>query len=213
VINIVIADDQALVRSGIRMILNDELDMTVVGEASSGREAVAVARRTSPTVVIMDVRMPDGDGILATRQLTSAGPLPRVLILTTFDVEDAVFQALCAGASGFLLKDAPEDRLISAIRMVADGSSVFAPTATRQVVEAFAQKGSPIGVGGQELLTEREVDVVRELSRGCSNIEIAQALYLTENTVKSHVAHILLKLGLRDRVQIVVWAYQRRIAA
>ena len=211
-ITVVIADDQPLVRSGLRMILSGQPGIEVVGEAANGRLVLDVVARTRPDVVVMDVRMPELDGIAATRQLTRMEGGPRVLVLTTFDVDDVVYDALCAGASGFLLKDAPEERLISAITIIADGSSVFAPTATRRVVEEFAARRRPDPAGLVAELTGRELDVVKELAKGLSNSEIARSLYVTENTVKTHIAGILLKLGLRDRVQVVVWAYQNRVA-
>lgn len=211
-ITVVIADDQPLVRSGLKMILSGQPDIHVVGEASNGRVVLDVVARTRPDVVVMDVRMPEMDGITATRKLTEAGSPPAVLVLTTFDVDDVVYDALCAGASGFLLKDAPEERLISAIRIVADGSSIFAPTATRRLIEEFADRRPPITNGSVTDLTERELEVVKELAKGLSNTEIAANLFVTENTVKTHIARILLKLGLRDRVQAVVWAYQHHVA-
>jgi DNA-binding NarL/FixJ family response regulator len=211
VITVVIADDQPLVRSGLKMILSSQPGIDVVGEASNGRDVLDIVARTRPDVVVMDVRMPEMDGITATRKLTEAGSSPRVLVLTTFDVDDVVYNALCAGASGFLLKDAPEERLISAIRIVADGSSIFAPTATRRLIEEFADRRPPITNGSATDLTERELQVVKELAKGLSNTEIAANLFVTENTVKTHIARILLKLGLRDRVQAVVWAYQHKV--
>jgi DNA-binding NarL/FixJ family response regulator len=211
-ITIVIADDQPLVRSGLKMILSSEPDMKVVGEAANGREALDVVAGSQPDVVVMDVRMPDMDGISATRELTRHTNGPKVLVLTTFDADDAVYDALCAGASGFLLKDAPEERLISAIHIVADGSSVFAPAATQRLIREFADRTPPTTHEQVSELTERELDVIKELARGLSNAEIARNLFVTENTVKTHVARILMKLGLRDRVQAVVWAYQHRLA-
>jgi len=210
-IRVVIADDQALVRSGLKMILGTEKDIDVVGEAANGRQVLEVAARTSPDVVVMDVRMPEMDGITATRELAQLADAPRILVLTTFEVEDVVYEALCAGASGFLLKDAPEQRLIDAIRIIADGSSVFAPHATRRLIEEFAHRGQPNAQPPVATLTERELDVVKELAKGLSNAEIAQSLFVTENTVKTHISRILVKLGLRDRVQAVVWAYHHRI--
>jgi DNA-binding NarL/FixJ family response regulator len=208
VISVVIADDQPLVRSGLRMILSTESEIEVVGEAENGRAVLAVAAATKPDVVIMDVRMPEMDGITATRELAKMQGAPKILVLTTFDVDDVVYDALCAGASGFLLKDAPEERLVQAIRIIAEGSSVFAPRATRRLIEEFTHR-RPIGVDQQVPdLTERELEVLRQLAKGLSNAEIGTALFVTENTVKSHVARILLKLGVRDRVQAVVWAYQ-----
>jgi DNA-binding NarL/FixJ family response regulator len=208
----VIADDQALLRSGLRMILATEPDIEVDGEAANGRQVLEIVADTHPDVVVMDVRMPELDGIAATRELTRSGGGPKVLVLTTFDVDDVVYEALCAGASGFLVKDASEERLLAAIRIVADGSSVFAPTATRRVIETFAARRSIPSRGAVADLTDREIDVIKELAKGLSNTEIARNLYVTENTVKTHVARILLKLGLRDRVQAVVWAYQHHIA-
>lgn len=207
-IRVVIADDQQLVRSGLKMILSTEPGIEVVGEAGTGRAVLAVVGSTRPDVVIMDVRMPEMDGIAATRELATMPGAPKILVLTTFDVDDVVYDALCAGASGFLLKDAPEERLVQAIRIIAEGSSVFAPHATRRLIEEFTHR-TPIGVDqhGPDL-TERERDVLRQLAKGLSNAEIAEVLFITENTVKSHVARILLKLGVRDRVQAVVWAYQ-----
>ena len=211
-IRVVIADDQPLVRSGLRMILSGEPDIEVVGEADNGRLVLDVVARTRPDVVVMDVRMPEMDGIAATRALTETGQGSKVLVLTTFDVDDVVYDALCAGASAFLLKDAPEERLISAIRIVADGSSVFAPAATKRLIQEFAGRRPPTAPALTASLTERELEVVRELAKGLSNTEIAHNLYVTENTVKTHIARILLKLGLRDRVQAVVRAYQHHVA-
>jgi DNA-binding NarL/FixJ family response regulator len=206
-IRVVLADDQPLVRAGLRMILATEPDLEVVGEAATGREAVELCAETRPDVVLMDVRMPVLDGIEATRQVTALPVPPRVLVLTTFDLDEIVYDALRAGASGFLLKDAPEDRLTAAIRVVADGGSLFAPSVTRRLIEEFAQRRSspPLPVRG---LTDRETDVLRLVAAGLSNTEIAGRLYITENTVKTHVARILSKLGLRDRVQAVVLAYE-----
>ena len=207
-ITTVLADDQPLVRSGLRMILATEPGIEVVGEAANGREVLAVVQQTRPDVVVMDVRMPEMDGLTATRELTRSDSAPKVLVLTTFDVDDVVYDALCAGASGFLLKDADEERLISAIRIVADGSSVFAPSATRRLIAQFSGRQALQSDGRFSDLTDRELGVLRELAKGLSNAEIARSLFVTENTVKTHVARILLKLGLRDRVQVVVWAYQ-----
>jgi DNA-binding NarL/FixJ family response regulator len=210
-ITIVIADDQPLVRSGLKMILSSEPGLEVVGEAANGRDALDVVKRSQPDVVVMDVRMPDMDGITATRELTRSTDGPKVLVLTTFDADDLVYDALCAGASGFLLKDAPEDRLISAIHIVADGSSVFAPAATQRLIREFAGRTAPTTPDQTRELTERELDVLKELARGLSNAEIASNLFVSENTVKTHVARILMKLSLRDRLQAVVWAYEHRL--
>ena len=208
-IRVVVADDQVLVRSGLRMILGDEPDIEVVGEAADGHEAVQRCAETRPDVVLMDVRMPGMDGIDATRAVTAVEDPPRVLVLTTFDLDDVVYESLRAGASGFLLKDAPEERLTTAIRVVADGGSLFAPTVTKRLIEEFSRRSSPAGeVTAVNSLTERETEVLVAVARGLSNAEIAQELYVTENTVKTHVARVLMKLGVRDRVQAVVLAYE-----
>jgi DNA-binding NarL/FixJ family response regulator len=208
VIRVVLADDQPLVRSGMRMILSVEPDIEVVGEAANGAEAVRVVSETRPDVVLMDVRMPEVDGIEATRAVTAVDGGPRVLVLTTFDLDDVVYEALRAGASGFLLKDAPEDRLTAAIRIVADGGSLFAPSVTRRLIEEFARRPQRVDTLQVGTLTSRETEVLRYVAQGLSNSEIAAALYLSENTVKTHVARILMKLGLRDRAQAVVVAYE-----
>jgi len=207
-IRVVLADDQPLVRTGLRMILSAVDDIEVVGEAADGAEAISLCTELSPEVVLMDVRMPNVDGIDATRAITATDSSPKILVLTTFDLDDVVYEALRAGASGFLLKDAPEERLITAIRVVADGGSLFAPSVTRTLIAEFAQRSrraSPVSV---DRLTERETEVLVQIARGLSNAEIAQALFVTENTVKTHVARILMKVGLRDRVQAVVLAYE-----
>jgi DNA-binding NarL/FixJ family response regulator len=212
-IRVLLADDQTLVRSGFRMILRAESDIDVVGEAADGAEAIALARELDPDVVLMDVRMPNVDGIEATRRIMDASEhAPRVLVLTTFDLDEYVFEALRAGASGFLLKDAPEDQLVSGIRIVAVGASLFAPAVTRRLIERFvgaAPTAPPAGLGE---LTPRELEVLRLVARGLSNAEIAAELVLSEHTAKTHVAHILDKLDLRDRVQAVVLAYESGIA-
>jgi DNA-binding NarL/FixJ family response regulator len=207
VFRVVLADDQPLVRTGLRMILAAEPDIEVVGEAADGAEAIALCAELRPDVVLMDVRMPDVDGIEATRAVTAFDDPPRVLVLTTFDLDEVVYDALRAGASGFLLKDAREDRLTTAIRVVAEGGSLFAPSVTRRLIEEFARRPASLA---PELasLTERENDVLRLIARGLSNAEIAAALFVTENTVKTHVARVLMKLGVRDRVQAVVIAYE-----
>ena len=207
-IRVVIADDQPLVRTGLRMILSAEDDIEVVGEAADGAEAVTVCGHTRPDVVLMDVRMPEVDGIAATRMLTAADDPPKVLVLTTFDLDDVVYDALRAGASGFLLKDAPEERLTTAIRVVADGGSLFAPSVTRRLIEEFAKRTTDRPLPSLGGLTDRETEVLCQVARGLSNAEIAAALFVTENTVKTHVARVLMKLGLRDRVQAVVLAYE-----
>jgi DNA-binding NarL/FixJ family response regulator len=208
VIRVLLADDQALVRAGFRMILAAEPDIEVVGEVGDGAAAVALAAELRPDIVLMDVRMPDVDGIEATRRLQAGLDAPRVLVLTTFDLDEVVYDALRAGASGFLLKDAPEAQLLSAIRVVAEGASIFAPSVTRRLVAEFARRAPAAPPPGLTELTPREHDVLRLLARGLSNAEIAGTLVVSEHTVKTHVAHILLKLGLRDRTQAVVIAYE-----
>ncbi|HET9420190.1 MAG TPA: response regulator transcription factor [Nocardioides sp.] len=206
-IRVVLADDQPLVRTGLRMILSAEPDIEVVAEAADGAEAIARCAELQPDVVLMDVRMPGTDGIEATRSVTAIEDPPRVLVLTTFDLDEVVYDALRAGASGFLLKDAPEDRLVAAIRVMADGGSLFAPSVTRRLIEEFSNRGVPpvVDLHG---LTDREHEVLRLVARGLSNAEIGAELYVTENTVKTHVARLLMKLGVRDRVQAVVLAYE-----
>ncbi len=213
-LRIVIADDQQLVRAGFAMILGAQPDMEIVGEAGDGAEAIRVVRAARPDVVLMDVRMPELDGLAATRELLSEGPpgrhVPKVLILTTFDVDDYVYQALAAGASGFLLKDTPPEQLVEAVRLVAAGESLLAPTVTRRLIEHFVSSRTTRGqpTPGMDELTPRELEVFKLMARGRSNPEIARELVVSEATVKTHVAHILLKLGLRDRVQVVVTAYE-----
>jgi DNA-binding NarL/FixJ family response regulator len=206
-IRVVLVDDQPLVRVGLRMILDTEPDLDVVGEAADGAAAVAVCAAALPDVVLMDIRMPGTDGIEATRRVTAVEDPPRVLVLTTFDLDEVVYDALRAGASGFLLKDAPEERLTTAIRVVADGGSLFAPSVTRRLIEEFANRRTTpvLPLSG---LTERETEVLRLVARGLANAEIAATLFITENTVKTHVARLLTKLGVRDRVQAVVVAYE-----
>ncbi len=206
-IRVVLADDQPLVRTGLRMILSAEPDLEVVGEAPDGRAAVTLCADLHPDVVLMDVRMPHVDGIEATRRVTAVADPPRVLVLTTFDLDEVVYDALRAGASGFLLKDASEDRLTNAIRVVAEGGSLFAPSVTRRLIEEFARR-SPAPTSQLSNLTGREAEVLRLMARGLSNLEIGQTLFLSENTVKTHVARVLMKLGVRDRVQAVVLAYE-----
>jgi DNA-binding NarL/FixJ family response regulator len=208
VIRVVLADDQPLVRTGLRMIFSPEPDIEVVGEAANGAEAVALCLQKHPDVVLMDVRMPEMDGIEATRRLGAEESPPKVLVLTTFDLDDIVYDALRAGASGFLLKDAPEDRLTTAIRVVADGGSLFAPSVTRRLIEEFSRRPTVEPRPSVDGLTDRETEVLVQVARGLSNAEIAAALFVSENTVKTHVARVLMKLGLRDRVQAVVLAYE-----
>jgi DNA-binding NarL/FixJ family response regulator len=210
-IRVMLVDDQAMVRAGFRMIVESEPDITVVGEAADGRAAVELAGRCDPHVVLMDVRMPHMDGIEATALITVATAPPRVLILTTFDLDDYVYAALRAGASGFMLKDAPAEQLIEAVRVVARGDALLAPSVTRLLIEEVARRPAvdpSATLAGFDDLTERELDVMRLVAKGMSNAEIAEALYLGEATVKTHVGRILAKLDLRDRVQVVVVAYE-----
>jgi DNA-binding NarL/FixJ family response regulator len=211
-IRVLLADDERLVRAGFRMILKTEPDIDVVGEADDGLEVVEEARRLHPDVVLMDIRMPTLDGLEATRRLlASPEPRPHVIVLTTFDRDEYVYEALRAGASGFLLKDAPEDRLLAAIRVAADGGSLFAPSATRRLIGEFARKARRETRPELEQLTPRELEVLRLIAAGLSNEEIAAKLVVSEHTAKTHVAHILRKLELRDRVQAVVLAYESGI--
>jgi DNA-binding NarL/FixJ family response regulator len=216
-ISVLLADDQDLIRTGVRMILEIESDIEVVGEARAGGEAVAMARRLRPDVVLMDVRMPGMDGVEATRQLSALDPpLPsRVLILTTYDLDEYVFAALRAGAAGFLLKHAPSDALVDGIRMVARGEGLLAPQITRRVIEAFADVPADPAPPPLELerLTARERDVFDLVVRGRSNADIAAELYVEPSTVKTHVAHALGKLGLSDRVAAVIYAYESGLLA
>ena len=210
-IRVLIADDQDLVRAGLRMILDAEPGIDVVAEATNGRDAVEQARLFHPDVVLMDIRMPELDGLAATRLLLETPETTaRVLILTTFDLDEYVYEALRAGASGFLLKDSPPERLVEAIAVVARGDALLAPSVTRRVVEEFARRprAAPATGAALEYLTPRELEVFRLVARGRSNAEIAAELVVSETTVKTHVAHILMKLELRDRVQAVVLAYE-----
>jgi DNA-binding NarL/FixJ family response regulator len=207
-VRVLLADDQDLVRAGFRMILETQPDVEVVGEAGDGVEAVAATRRLQPDVVLMDIRMPNLDGLQATKQIVAARSGSRVVILTTFDLDEYVYQALTAGASGFLLKNAPPERLIDAVRVVAAGDALLAPSITRRVIEQFARLPPPGGTDTLVGLAEREREVLQLLARGMSNAEIAEQLFVSDATVKSHVAHLLAKLQLRDRVQAVVLAYE-----
>jgi DNA-binding NarL/FixJ family response regulator len=207
-IRVLVADDQSMVRAGFRMLLAGEEDVEVVAEASNGLEAVDKAARFRPTVILMDIRMPDLDGLQATRRILAADHTARILVLTTFDLDEYVYEALRAGASGFVLKDDSPEQLIAAIRTVAGGDALLSPTITKRVIEKFARLPRPAPPKEFDDLSEREVDVFRLLARGLSNGEIAQELYISETTVKTHVTHILQKLNLRDRVQAVVLAYQ-----
>jgi DNA-binding NarL/FixJ family response regulator len=211
-LSVLIVDDQALVRAGFRMILEAEEDIEVVGEAANGQAAVSEARRLRPDVVLMDVRMPEMDGIEATRRLLDQEGLDtKVVMLTTFDMDEYVYDALRSGASGFLLKDVPPEQLVAGIRAVAIGDALLAPSVTRRVIEEFVRR-PPASVRTLPLklreLTARELEVLKLIARGRSNAEIAAELFVSETTVKTHVAHVLLKLDLRDRVQAVVLAYE-----
>ena len=213
-VSVLLADDQPLLRRGFRMILEAEDDLIVVGEAGDGEEAIQLAQRHTPDVALMDIRMPGTDGIEATQRITAAGPLPKVLVLTTFDLDEYAFGALRAGASGFLLKDVRPGELVAAIRTVAAGDAVVSPRVTRRLLEEFAQV-LPVPANQREprfpqlsTLTDREREVLVAVARGLSNTEIAATLFVSEATVKSHVGRILAKLALRDRVQIVVLAYE-----
>lgn len=211
-IQVLIADDQAMVRSGLRLILETEDDIEVVAEAENGEEAVRLSRRERPDVVLMDVRMPVMDGLEATRQITSQDEETRVIVLTTFDLDDYVYGALRAGASGFLLKDAEADQLVDAIRVIASGDAIIAPSVTKRLISEFAGRPESRQVTGLEELTERELEVLRLVAKGLSNAEIAEELFVSETTVKTHVSHVLTKLHLRDRVQAVVAAYESGLA-
>jgi DNA-binding NarL/FixJ family response regulator len=214
-IRVLIADDQQLVRAGFTMILDAEGDIEVVGEASDGKEAVSEVRRLRPDVVLMDIRMPEQDGIEATRQLQAGHgeEAPRILILTTFDLDEYVYDALRAGASGFLLKDTPPEQLVEAIRIVAAGEALLSPSVTKRVIEEFVAQKRPAQPKprGLDDLTAREREVMTLVARGLSNAEIARELWVSETTVKTHVARMLMKLGLRDRVQAVVLAYEHGV--
>jgi DNA-binding NarL/FixJ family response regulator len=208
-IRVLVADDQSMVRTGFRMLLGGEPDIDVVAEASNGLEAVDKAARFRPTVVLMDIRMPELDGLEATRRILAADAAARVLILTTFDLDEYVYEALRAGASGFVLKDDPAEQLIAAVRVVASGDALLSPAVTRRVIKRFVRIPRPAPPSGIDELTERESDVFRLIARGLSNAEIGRELYISETTVKTHITHILQKLRVRDRVQAVVLAYQR----
>jgi DNA-binding NarL/FixJ family response regulator len=207
-IRVLLADDQDLVRAGFRMILETQADVEVVGEAADGVEAVTATRRLRPEVVLMDIRMPNLDGLQATKQIAAAQSGSRVVILTTFDLDEYVYQALTAGASGFLLKNAPPEQLIGAVRVVAAGDALLSPSITRRVIEQFTRLPPPGRTDALAGLTDRERQVLQLVARGLSNAEIAAELVVSDATVKSHVAHLLAKLQLRDRVQAVVLAYE-----
>jgi DNA-binding NarL/FixJ family response regulator len=207
-IRVLVADDQALVRAGFRMLLAGEDGIEVVAEASNGLEAVEKAGRFQPTVVLMDIRMPELDGLEATRRILADDPAARILILTTFDLDEYIYETLKAGASGFVLKDDPPEQLIAAIHTVAAGDALLSPSVTRRVIDQFAHIPHPTPPRELDDLTARERDILDLIARGLSNAEIGERLYISETTVKTHVTHVLQKLNLRDRVQAVVLAYQ-----
>ena len=211
-VRVLIADDQALVRAGFRMILDAEDDLDVVGEASDGAEAVELARALRPDVVLMDIRMPELDGLEATRRILAADPDARVLILTTFDLDEYIYEALRAGASGFVLKDDPPEQLIAAVRTAAAGNALLSPAVTKRVIRQFTQVRQPSAPAGLDELTAREHEVFLRMADGLSNAEIGRELYISETTVKTHVTRVLQKLELRDRVQAVVLAHQCGLA-
>lgn len=209
-IRVLVADDQAVVRGGLRMILEAQPDLEVVGEAADGAEALTMVASLQPNVVLMDIRMPTLDGIEATRRLAAGGAQTRVLVLTTYALDEYVYEALTAGAAGFFVKTESPDRLVDAVRLIAAGEALLAPEITRRLIDRFLTAAPPNAPPPAALaeLTARELEVLRHIARGLSNAEIASALYITEGTVKTHVARILLKLDLRDRVQAVVFAYE-----
>jgi len=207
-IRVVVADDQSMVRAGFRMLLSGEPDIDVVAEASNGLEAVDKAGRFAPSVVLMDIRMPELDGLEATRRILAADDSIRILILTTFDLDEYVYEALRAGASGFVLKDDPPEQLLAAIRIVAGGDALLSPAITKRVIKEFTRAPRHTPPTQVRELTERELDVFRLIARGLSNAEIGRELYISDTTVKTHITHILQKLNLRDRVQAVVLAYE-----
>jgi DNA-binding NarL/FixJ family response regulator len=211
-IRVLVADDQPMVRAGFRMLLADEEDIDVVAEASSGLEAVQEAARVRPTVVLMDIRMPRLDGLEATRRILAADEAARILILTTFDLDEYIYEALRAGASGFVLKDDPPEQLIAAIRTVAAGDALLSPAITKRVIKQFTRVPHPAPPKEFGELTAREQEVFRLIARGLSNAEIGRELYIGETTVKTHMTHILQKFNLRDRVQLIVLAYQTGIS-
>jgi len=210
-IRVLVADDQSLVRGGFRMLLAGQQDMEIVAEASNGLEAVEKAARYRPTVVLMDIRMPELDGLEATRRILAADEEARILILTTFDLDEYVYEALRSGASGFVLKDEPPEQLLAAIRTVAAGDGLLSPSVTKRVIKQFARAQSSTPPKEFDELTSREQEVFRLIANGLSNAEIGQELFISDTTVKTHITHILQKLGLRDRVQAVVLAYQTGI--
>jgi len=207
-IRVLVADDQPLIRSGFRMIIDERDDLELAGEAEDGLQAVALAGELDPDVILMDVRMPKLDGVEATRRLVDAGARARVLVLTTFDLDEYVYASIRAGASGFLLKDVKPAELVDAIRVVAAGNTLFGPAAAKHLIERFAEPRAAAADAALDQLTDREREILRLLAQGLSNAEIAQQLYLSETTVKSHVSAVLRKLGVRDRLQAVIAAYE-----
>jgi DNA-binding NarL/FixJ family response regulator len=207
-IRVLVADDQSMVRAGFRLLLSGEDDIEVVAEASNGLEAVDKAARSHPTVVLMDIRMPQLDGLEATRRILAADSTARILILTTFDLDEYVYEALRSGASGFVLKDDPPEQRLAAIRVVADGEALLSPAITKRVIKQFTRIPRPEPPRQLDELTDRELEVFRLIARGLSNAEIARELYISDTTVKTHITHILMKLNIRDRVQAVVLAYE-----
>jgi DNA-binding NarL/FixJ family response regulator len=207
-IRVLIADDQPLVRSGFRMIIDERPDLELIAEAEDGEQAITLASELDPDVILMDIRMPALDGVEATRRLVEAGSSARILVLTTFDLDEYVYAAVNAGASGFLLKDVQPEQLVDAIRVVAAGNSLFGPAATQRLLERFAPPASDAATSRLDQLTDREREILKLIARGRSNAELAQQLYLSEATIKTHVSAILRKLGVRDRVQAVIAAYE-----
>jgi DNA-binding NarL/FixJ family response regulator len=207
-IRVLVVDDQSMVRAGFRLLLADETDIDVVAEAGNGREAIAQAARFHPDVILMDIRMPELDGLEATRRILATDATARVLILTTFDLDDYVFEALRAGASGFVLKDDPPEQLLAAVRTVAGGEALLSPAVTRRVIRHFARQQTHAPPPGVATLTSRELEVFELITRGLSNAEIGEELFISDTTVKTHVTRLLQKLGLRDRAQAIVLAYQ-----
>jgi DNA-binding NarL/FixJ family response regulator len=214
-IRVLVADDQPMVRAGFRMLLTGEENLEVVAEAGTGLEAVDKAARFDPTVVLMDIRMPELDGLQATRRILTADPAARVLILTTFDLDVYVYEALASGASGFVLKDIEPEKLVDAIRVIANGEALLSPTVTKKLIAEFVRRPPDVvhpSPRELEQLTAREAEIMALVARGLSNAEIAAQAFVSEPTVKTHVARILMKLGLRDRVQVVVYAYEHGLA-
>ncbi len=210
-IRVLVADDQSMVRAGFRMLLSVEPDIEVVAEANNGLEAIDKVARFRPDIVLMDIRMPELDGLEATRRILASDNAARILILTTFALDEYVYEALRAGASGFVLKDDPPDQLLTAIRIVARGEALLSPAITKRVIEKFTQISHPKPPRELADLTDRELDVLQLIARGLSNVEIGQELYISDATVKTHITHILQKLNLRDRVQAVVLAHETRL--